>query len=163
MIHIIDNFLEKKEFEYFKDFLKNCNFIEYHFSTNKINSSEETIGYRHIFNLNSEIGNIFNNKSIEKFKYKITETIQCVVDIKKLNFYKPHSDISKMNLYFQIDGNTELDHGIGFYNDDKLNVKIGFKQNRAILFNAKLIHSPLVCENITRTTLTMFIKEGSFI
>jgi superfamily I DNA/RNA helicase len=100
---------------------------------------------------------------IHAFDKKITKEFTCVVDKKKLNFIKPHIDASVVNLYFQIEGDSKLDNGIGFYNDNKLNIKIGFKENRAILFDAKLLHSSLLNEDATRTTLTIFIKEGYFL
>ena len=66
MIHIIDNFLEESEFNYFKNYLNNSSFFKYDFITNEVESSEKTVGERHVFNLNSEIGNLFINKSAEK-------------------------------------------------------------------------------------------------
>lgn len=163
MINIIDNFLEESEFNYFKNYLNNSAFFKYDFITNEIESSKKTVGERHIFDLTSEVGKLFINKCLEKFKYKITKEITCAVDKKKLNFIKPHIDTSVVNLYFQIEGDSKLDNGIGFYNDNKLNIKIGFKKNRAVLFNAKLLHSPLLNEDTIRTTLTIFIKEGYFL
>ena len=163
MIHIIDNFLEESEFNYFKNYLNNSAFFKYDFITNEIESSKKTVGERHVFNLSSEIGNLFINKSAEKFKYKITKEIACAVDKKKLNFIKPHVDTSKVNLHFQIEGDSKLDNGIGFFNHNKLNIKIGFKENRAVLFDAKLLHSQLLNEDTVRTTLTIFIKEGYFL
>ena len=163
MINIIDNFLEESEFKYFKNYLNNSSFFKYDFISNGVELSEKIIEERHTFNLNNEIGNLFINKCVEKFKYKITKEFTCVVDKKKLNFIKPHIDASVVNLYFQIEGDSKLDNGIGFYNDNKLNIKIGFKENRAILFDAKLLHSSLLNEDATRTTLTIFIKEGYFL
>jgi len=163
MINIIDSFLEESEFKYFNNYLNNSSFFKYDFTSKGVESSEKTIGERHTFNLNSEIGNLFVNKCIEKFKYKITKELICAVDKKKLNFIKPHIDASVVNLYFQIEGDSKLDNGIGFYNDNKLNIKIGFKENRAVLFDAKLLHSPLLNIDTTRTTLTIFIKEGYFL
>ena len=79
--------------------------------------------------------------------------------------YKPHNDYPFVfNLYLQIEGGTKLNHGLGFYtNNNNLDMHIGFKENRAILFNSNLVHSPLVDEEIWRTTLTIFIEEGDFI
>jgi hypothetical protein len=79
--------------------------------------------------------------------------------------YQPHTDeiICKMNLYLQIEGGTKLNHGLGFYTDNNLDTHIGFKENRAVLFDSNLLHSPLVDEEVWRTTLTVFITEGYFI
>ena len=55
--------------------------------------------------------------------------------------YQPHTDtcVSKMNLYLQIEGGTKLNHGLGFYTDNNLNIHIGFKENRAVLFDSSLL------------------------
>ena len=49
------------------------------------------------------------------------------------------------------------------YTNNKLDVHIGFNENRAVLFDSNILHSPLVDKDIWRTTATIFIKEGSFI
>ena len=167
MIYIIDNFLNNKNFNDLKAFSKSRK-VAYEpkfFKGTKEKTDFNTYGFRYNFSIDSELGHCLKKQCLKKFKYKIIETSECGLDKRKLTMYKPHTDdaIAVTNLYLQIEGGSKLNHGIGFYNDNNLNIHVGFKENRAILFNANILHSPLVDENIWRTTLTCFIKQGHFI
>jgi hypothetical protein len=123
-----------------------------------------TYGFRYIFSIDSELGKCLSKQCKKKFKYNIVKVIECGIDKRKLTLYKPHKDNpSIFNLYLQIEGGTKLNHGLGFYTENNLDIHVGFKENRAVLFDSNLLHSPLVDEEIWRTTLTCFIKEGYFI
>jgi hypothetical protein len=167
MITIIDNFLDEKDFNDLKAFSKS-NKVRYtpQFFDGTIEKKKETtFGLRYNFLIDSELGECLSKKCLEKFKYKIVKTHECGIDKRKLTMYQPHTDDknSKMNLYLQIEGGTKLNHGLGFYTDNNLDTHIGFKENRAVLFDSNLLHSPLVDEEVWRTTLTVFITEGYFI
>ena len=76
---------------------------------------------------------------------------------------KAESDKTALyNLYLMIEGGSQLNHGIGFYDNNQLNIHIGFQENRAVFFNSNILHSPLVDSKIWRTTLTYFIHQGFF-
>jgi len=167
MIYILDDFLDKNFFEFLKNFSKS-NQVKYkpqYFEGTLIKNEQNTYGLRHEINLNDKI--IFNlkNKCLEKFKYKIVEITECGLDRRKLTNFKPHVDdkVALVNFYLQIEGQTKLNHGIGFYTNENLDIHIGFKENRAVLFNSNICHTPLKEENIWRTTLTCFIKQGYFV
>lgn len=167
MIFIIDNFLDKKDFNDLKAFSKSekVKYTPKFFNGTTEKKKETTYGLRYNFLIDSELGECLSKKCSEKFKYKIVSAFECGLDKRKLTMYQPHTDslTSKMNLYLQIEGGTKLNHGLGFYTDNNLDMHIGFKENRAVLFDSNLLHSPLVDEEIWRTTLTIFIKEGCFI
>jgi hypothetical protein len=166
MIYIIDNFLDEKDFNNLKEFSKS-KYIIYtpsYFPKKKEKTEDTTYGLRYIFSIDSELGKCLSKQCIKKFKYNIVKVSECGLDKRKLTNYKPHRDSPHVfNLYLQIEGGTKLNHGLGFYTDNNLNIHIGFKENRAVLFDSNLLHSPLVDEEIWRTTLTCFIKEGYFI
>ena len=60
-----------------------------------------------------------------------------------------------------ISGPTALTNGIVFYTDNTLDMHIGFKENRAVLFPSNKLHSPHANKesNITRYSATLFIKD----
>jgi hypothetical protein len=167
MISIIDNFLDEKDFNDIKAFSKSKNvmYSPKYFENTTNKTDKNTYGFRYEFLINSELGQCLSKQCLKKFKYKIEETSICGIDKRKLTMFKPHTDdaIAKINLYLQIEGVTELNHGLGMYTDNKLDIHIGFKENRAVLFNSDIFHSPLVDKDVWRTTATIFIKKGYFI
>ena len=96
--------------------------------------------------------------------------------MRQLNMFKPHKDNAKMNMLFMIDGPVAINNGTVFYtpsngpDDDapdrnyEIDMHVGFKPNRAILFPSNKMHSASVSEikNIKRYTATLFIAEYSF-
>ena len=62
---------------------------------------------------------------------------------------RPHIDLNvgEYNCLIYICGDEKINNGTGFYvNDgkgDRLNTHIGFKENRALLFNSGYTHAPL--------------------
>jgi hypothetical protein len=166
MINIIDNFLEEEQFKNLKLFSKTVHYKPVYFDKTTEKTDANTYGFRYPIEKNNELITIFKKKCLEKFKYKIIDFIVCGLDKRRLTMYKPHIDTELgviKNLYLMVEGVTKLNHGIGFYDDKELTTHIGFKENRAVLFNSDLMHSPLVDQNTWRTTLTIFIKEGNFI
>jgi hypothetical protein len=167
MIFIIDNFLEDDFFNFIKDFSKS-NEVKYspkYFVGTTEKTDENTYGFRQNIYLDDKICIHLKEKCLEKFKYKIVELSECGLDKRKLTQFKPHTDerMGIMNFYLQVEGQTKLNHGIGFYTDNNLDIHVGFKENRAVLFNSDIYHSPLVEEDTWRTTLTCFIKQGHFV
>ena len=168
MIYIIDNFLDKKNFNDLKAFSKSKNvmYSPKYFPNTTEKTDKNTYGFRYEFSFESELGQCLKKQCLKKFKYKIEKTDVCGIDKRKLTMFKPHTDDKNgniMNLYLQIEGQTKLNHGIGFYTDNNLDIHIGFKENRAVLFKTGILHTPLVDEDTWRTTLTCFIKEGYFV
>ena len=167
MIYIIDNFLDQDFFNFVKNFSKSIHvkYIPMYIEGTTEKNEKNTYGFRQIINANDEIFINIKNKCLEKFKYKIEEISECGLDKRQLTQFKPHIDTKygTVNLYLQIEGQTKLNHGIGFYTDNNLDIHVGFKENRAILFNSDIWHTSLVDEKTWRTTLTCFISKGFFI
>jgi len=166
MIFIKNNFLDKKNFEDLKIFSKSkIKYFPQYFEGTEEKTDKNTYGLRFNFSIKSELGECLSKYCLKHFKYKIIEVSECGIDKRKLTKYNPHVDtrLGVMNLYLQIEGQTKLNHGLGIYTNNNLDIHIGFKENRAVLFDSSLFHSPLVDEKIWRTTLTVFIKKGCFI
>jgi hypothetical protein len=59
----------------------------------------------------------------------------------------PHADTCNVNCIVYIKGNELINSGTGFYdkreNEYILNLHVGFKENRAIIFDSKIYHASL--------------------
>ena len=59
----------------------------------------------------------------------------------------PHADTCKINCIVYIKGNELINSGTGFYDKKEkqyvLNLHVGFKENRAIIFDSKIYHASL--------------------
>jgi hypothetical protein len=88
-------------------------------------------------------------KNLERlFNLKCTDINSQYVLTTKHTEAKPHIDIShEFNCLIYLKGESIVNNGTGFYdkiNDDyKLNTHIGFKENRAIIFDPLIYHSSL--------------------
>ena len=71
----------------------------------------------------------------------------------------PHTDHSDINCLVYLKGINILNSGTGFYHkeNDKLvlNRHIGFKENRALIFDSKIYHTSLQFNDITATRYVM--------
>ena len=76
----------------------------------------------------------------------------------------PHQDESDFNCLIYLLGNPLINNGTGFYIEQEgnqvLNSHVGFKENRAIFFDAKIYHSPLqfAGNSTPRYIMANFIK-----
>jgi len=76
----------------------------------------------------------------------------------------PHQDESDFNCLIYLLGNPLINNGTGFYIEQEgnqvLNSHVGFKENRAIFFDAKIYHSPLqfAGNSTPRYVMANFIK-----
>jgi hypothetical protein len=60
-------------------------------------------------------------------------------------------------------GPTAVTNGTVFYTDNNLDMHIGFRENRAIMFPSDKLHSPHASNtpNLKRYTVSLFIQEYS--
>jgi len=76
----------------------------------------------------------------------------------------PHQDESDFNCLIYLLGNPLINNGTGFYIEQEgnqvLNSHVGFKENRAIFFDAKIYHGPLqfAGNSTPRYIMANFIK-----
>jgi len=77
----------------------------------------------------------------------------------------PHQDHADFNCLIYLLGNPLINNGTGFYIDQGeeqiLNSHVGFKENRALFFDAKIYHSPLqfAGNSTPRYIMANFIKK----
>jgi hypothetical protein len=164
VIKIVDNFFDE-------DILKN---IQNHITTKLIftpsysyddNSNiENYYGDRFLFKNDLDLLDVFSKKSEEKFKIKIKDISDgSGIDLKNLDEFKPHTDTdaAKINILVMLHGPIAVTNGTVFYTDDELDIHVGFRPNRAVLFPSDHYHSPHASaqKGIRRYTATLFVSD----
>ena len=85
------------------------------------------------------------------------------IDLRNLDILKPHTDdtIAKINILIMLKGPQAVTNGTVFYSDKDLDIHVGFKENRAIMFPSNKTHSPHAStqSGIRRYTATLFIQD----
>jgi len=161
LIQIIDNFFDSQIHLDVKNFCKTKLFYSPAFT-----ADNNYYGLRSIVS-KLDIIDLFKEQAKKKFKINISKIHKDTgIDIRNLDKLIPHKDPqSILNLFIMIQGDEELNNGIVFYDDKKINTHIGFKENRAILFNSDIVHSPFIFkeQTIKRITATLFITDYKFI
>ena len=168
MIKIIDNFFDNKDLKIVQDFALTKAFYTPRFFDEAPERTERySYGSRWQFNNEPKLLNMFVKQAELKFKIKIKElNIDSGIDQRRLTTFKPHTDNhSTLNILIMISGPTAVTNGTVFYstegNKSDLDIHVGFKENRAILFSSNKTHSPHANKesNITRYSATLFIKD----
>ena len=165
MIKIIDNFFEKEMLEK----------VKYHVTTQLMytpryfEGTTEKIAknyYGDRFNLcdDTNLQDTFVKQAEKKFKIKIKKlSFGSGVDMRNLDIFKPHTDdkISKINILIMIKGDTAVTNGTVFYTDNNLDMHIGFRENRALMFPSNKMHRPHASTQpgVRRYTSTLFVEE----
>ena len=111
-----------------------------------------------------ELFDTIKNNIQDTFKKKYEINSMCLHERKdeKIN---PHIDlpINDTNCLIFITGKEGFCNGTGFYDNNELNVAVGFKENRALLFPSDHLHSciqALYPDTATsRVTINCFMKE----
>ena len=162
MIKIIDNFFEDKSLLNIQDHITTkLIFTPEYFENAKERNKESHYGDR--FDLENDINllNTFVKQTEKKFKIKINKVRNAGVDIRNLDSFKPHTDIAKINVFIMLKGLTAVTNGTVFYTQGELDIHVGFRENRAILFPSNWVHSPHRSEvlNLKRYTASLFIQD----
>jgi hypothetical protein len=180
MIRIVENFFTDEELVKIQTYANrdayfNTSFFDYVYEnkdTDEKRNRDTSYGLRHTFGWDENfLGKVITKNALEKFKVKILKTVhnQGAIDKRKLDLFQPHQDETignKWNLYVQLQGKEDARNGICFYNDNRnMDIHIGFKQNRAVLFRSNLYHTPNVSKDkeTWRMTMTIFILKADFI
>ena len=124
---------------------------------------------RFMLNNDKKFADVFITQAEKKFKIKIKELGAAVIDLRNLDHFKPHIDPEAvLNILIMLKGPEALTNGTVFYrgalkdcDHDKLDMSIGFKENRAILFPSNIVHSSHASDvpNLKRYTASIFIKN----
>jgi hypothetical protein len=165
MIKILDDFFEEKDFKTVQDFALNRAFYSPCFLEGTTEKNKENFyGNRWYFTYDPAIKKIFIKQVEKKFNIKINKIQHSSgIDQRNLDHFIPHTDvnISKLNALIMISGPTAVTNGTVFYTKGELDIHIGFRENRAVLFPSNWTHSPQKSEivNLRRYTATLFIEN----
>lgn len=169
MIKIVDNFFKEKDLKDVQDFtLNNAYYTPCYFHNTTERSAKTHYGNRWFFPKKSKMLELFKSQAEKKFKLKIKKINSTSgIDQRNLNHFKPHTDqpLGKANLLVMISGPTAVTNGTVFYhgnlNKCELDIHVGFRENRAIMFPSTWVHSQHKSElsNLKRYTSTLFIED----
>ena len=165
MIKIIDNFFSENDLKFIQDFALTKAFYTPRYFDNAIEKNKKNYyGNRWVLENKPELLELFKKQSELKFKIKInTININSGIDQRNLDHFKPHVDINSgiLNILVMISGPTAVTNGTVFYTDNELDIHVGFRENRAILFPSNWLHSQHASNilNLKRYTATLFIQD----
>jgi len=165
MIKIIDNFFSENDLKFIQDFALNKAFYTPRYFDNTTERNKETYyGNRWLLEKKPELLELFKKQSELKFKIKInTIDINSGIDQRNLDHFKPHVDTNSgiLNILVMISGPTAVTNGTVFYTDNELDIHVGFRENRAILFPSNWLHSQHASNipNLKRYTATLFVTD----
>lgn len=160
MIQIVDDFLNKENIERLQKFVRSGLQYEWRETDDKAH-----YGFRTKLSNHPDLLEILKKQTEDTFKIKIKEVSQdCGIDMRKMDKFYPHQDVRSgtTNLMLMIDGLVANSNGIVFYSNNELDIHVGFRPNRAVLFPSNWIHSSNVCaesKSLPRYTATLFITK----
>ena len=164
MIKIINNFFEKNQYNNVINHIKNNLYFtpRYFYNTNE-KTKKNYYGDRFVLKEDKNLYDLFIKQAEKKFKLKINETHDSGIDLRNLSIWQPHTDsgFSKINILIMLDGPVGVTTGTCFYTDNELDIHVGFRPNRAVMFPSDHLHSPHKSDvkSIRRYTATLFVKE----
>jgi|TARA_R110002012_G_scaffold27583_3_gene88147 hypothetical protein len=166
MIKIINDFFKKEDLEKVQDFALNKAFYTPSYFDHATEKTKEFYyGSRFHLRRNKELLDFFTKQSELKFKIKIKKVNDnSGMDLRNLDHFKPHTDENtpaKINILIMISGPTAVTNGTVFYTDKKLDIHVGFKENRAVMFPSDYYHSQHASKipNLKRYTSTLFVED----
>ena len=169
MIRVKDDFFEEKMFAHIKKHVTTQLIFEpRYFDNPAINpegerSKEQYYGSRFDWNNDKKLLDIFVKQAENAFRLKVKKLHSPPggIDIRNLDHFKPHTDDGKLNILVMIGGPTAVTNGTVFYTDGELDIHVGFRENRAVLFPSNWWHSQHASNvpNLKRYTSTLFIKD----
>jgi len=162
--HIIvkDNFLEEETFIKVKNEISKFHYIN-RFSKNERNNVQK---YYFEYDLHQ------NYFSVQEVESKVNKLLDMDLDFIDSHYWltvkhkepSVHVDEGDVNCAIYIKGDNYINNGTGFYDlingQYVLNSHVGFKENRAIIFDSKILHASLLFhENASsRYIMTTFFK-----
>jgi|TARA_R100000231_G_C5229992_1_gene136346 hypothetical protein len=165
MITIIDDFFDKDKYDQVMHHIKtNLCFTPRYFDDTKEKIKENYYGDRYILKSDKNLCNTFTKQAEKKFKLKIHKIDKdSGIDLRNLDKWQPHVDdkYSKINIFIMLDGPIAVTTGTCFYTDNELDIHVGFRPNRAVMFPSDRVHSPHKSEikNMRRYTASLFVSE----
>ena len=169
MIKIIDNFFEEKKLNKIVNHIKkNLVFTPQYFKGTTEKTKETFYGNRFILNEDKKLLNIFIKQAEKKFSFKIKKIYPfCGIDLRNMEIFQPHVDNIegiKFNVLVMLDGPIGVTTGTCFFTENELDIHVGFRPNRAVLFPSDRMHCAHKSDLqiLKRYTATLFIQEYEF-
>ncbi len=163
MIKIINNFFDKDVLDEVQKHVttKLCYTPSWFKGQEK--TKENYYGDRFFLNDDPELKKMFIKQAENKFKIKIIDINSASgIDLRNLDHFKPHTDarLAKINILIMLYGPIAVTNGTVFYSDE-LDIHVGFRPNRAVLFPSNWMHSQHASKEkgIRRYTSTLFVKD----
>ena len=173
MIKVVDNFFEDKMLQNIVNHIKsNCTFTPRFFDDfdknnptfnySEDNKTKSWWGDRYVLSSDPDLLNTFKEQAEKKFKIKIKKLEpDSSIDLRNQDWFHPHVDPALMNVFIMLDGIVAVTNGIVFYTDNELDMHVGFRPNRAVMFPSNKYHSAHAnkFKGQRRYTSTLFIEE----
>jgi len=151
-IIVKDNFFNKKVYEKILLDISKLKFTNRYVSTSKLkkDDSSNNVYQKIYFNVELNPEHFAVKYVVEKLKdyyLKTTTGSHNYFLSTKHREATPHDDSNDINCLIYLKGKEFINSGTGFYdkqnNNYVLNTHVGFKENRAIIFDSKIYHSSL--------------------
>ena len=170
MIQIIENFFEDTLFQNVKNHCVNRLFYTpRHHEDSDVKDNTTYYGSRYILANDPKLLDTLNKQANKRFNIKIKKLHDdSGVDIRNLDNFLPHTDTelgAKINILVMINGPTAVTNGTVFFSGEKkkeeLDIHVGFRENRAVMFPSDWIHSANLTKipNLRRHTATLFVQD----
>jgi len=159
MIKILDNFFEDTLFLNIKNHIRTKLYYTPRFYGEK---KENYYGCRFVLSEDKKLLDTFVTQAEKKFKIKIKKLHDDTgIDMRNLDKFKPHVDDGVINIMVMLSGPRAVTNGTVFYTDGELDIHVGFKENRSILFPSNWYHSNHASNipNLKRYTASLFVKD----
>jgi len=162
VIKIIDNFFNIDLLKKIQHHISHNIFFTPQYFENKEPTTQNYYGSRFLLAEDKKLLDTFIKQSENKFKIKIKEVNPyCGIDLRNTDRFRPHVDAAKMNILIMLKGPTAVTNGTVFYTEGELDIHIGFRENRAVMFPSNKYHSAHVTNepSLKRYTSTLFIMD----
>ena len=169
MIRIVNDFFEEDKFNQVLYHVKNkIYYSPRYFEGGPVGhkkTHDDHYGNRFTLNKDKKLLNVFMKQAEKKFNFKITKIYSdCGIDMRNLKTFQPHHDYVdgiKLNILIMLDGPIGVTTGTVYYTDGELDIHVGFRPNRAVLFPSNYVHSAhqSETENLKRYTATLFVED----
>jgi hypothetical protein len=165
VIKIIDNFFCNEDLVQVQNFaLTKAFYSPRYLEGTKEKNHKNFYGNRYVLGNNPNLLKLFVDQAEKKFSIKIKKlNDDCSIDQRNLDHFIPHKDTSLgiANILIMIKGQRGINNGTVFFTEEELDIHVGFKENRAVMFPSDKIHSPHLSKtpNLVRYTSSLFIKD----
>ena len=161
MIQVEDNFFDEKMFTYVRRHVTTKLTFEPKFLENQ--AEHGSYGNRFDWQKDKGLLDIFVKQAEKTFRLNIKQLGACWggIDLRNLDHLKPHEDPYKLNILVMLAGPTAVTNGTVFYTDTELDIHVGFRENRAILFPSNKTHcsNVSIVPNVRRYTASIFVED----